>query len=408
MKANRLAGILMTFGLASSTTFSVAAAAYGDTSHPTRFMAVLIAYFVIGAIGQPRLVLSREILLYLSFVGYSLLSIGWANDVNAAIATVPALVTCLLVLVLFSAMAAYRDIGVVLGGMLVGFLVAAVRYTLISGYPFTYPEEFSYNTIAGLYLFGLFITLVFGTYQRWTILPLALGTILFILIGTTTSIKTNLGFALGFIGAAALYLNFSVKSAVKQAVLLSAIASVAAYGVMSNEALSERLQNGYGRVSTGLAVLTNREGDSGGIGLGTRQGWRNEGLKGWANNPVFGYGVEAFRADFGITSHSTPIDLLYNSGAIGCTLFYGLLVSIAARLLNARNPERRDVRARIAIFTIAYAFISLSGIMYYDPFLAIFVGVSSSFLTRFERAAINADDVAESRSDDLVGYERKV
>jgi O-antigen ligase len=147
------------------------------------------------------------------------------------------------------------------------------------------------------------------------------------------------------------------------------------------------VQSGFARISTGVAVLTNREGDSGEIGLGAREKWKNEGLKGWAANPVLGYGVEGFRSDFSITSHSTPIDLLYNSGLIGCTLFYGILASIAWRLLTARDAHRRNLRARVFIFLIAYSFMSLSGNIYYEFLLAIFVGVSSGMILRLEQAA---------------------
>lgn len=96
--------------------------------------------------------------------------------------------------------------------------------------------------------------------------------------------------------------------------------------------------------------------------------------------------MEAFRADFSTTSHSTPIDLLYNYGLIGFGLFYGMFASIAWRLLKARNVQFRGVRARIAACLIAYVFISLSGTIYYEPFVAMFIATSSAVLMRLERS----------------------
>jgi len=389
MRVSRIAGFLTSFILASVAMFAVTANAYGDTSHPTRIVLVLLIIISVHGLRFFRIWLSREIFLSMGFLAYCFLSLTWTADMNAATATLPALVTFTLVLVLFSALFAYHDIGALLWGMFVGFLVGAVGYTLKSGYPFTYPEDFSYNTIAGMYLSGLIITSVFGAYRGLKALPRVVGAILLILIATTTSIKTNLGVCLGIIGSSFFYFKLSLRDAIRDVIVIAILGVALVFGVLSNQALTERVQSGFARVSTGLGVLTNREGDSGSIGLGTREGWKNEGLKGWAANPVFGYGVEAFRADFGITSHSTPVDLLYNSGLIGCGLFYSMLASIAWRLFKARNSQRRGVRARIAAFVIAYSFISLSGLAYYDPFLAVFLAMSSGLIARSERIANN-------------------
>jgi O-antigen ligase len=275
-----------------------------------------------------------------------------------------------------------------LAGMFAGFIAAAILYTLTSGFPFSYPEDFSYNTIASMYLIGLFITLTFGAYIRSTVLPASVGAVLLVLIAATTSIKTNLGIGLGVIGAGLLYFKLSTRGLLKTVAVVAVIGGGIAYGISENPALTERLQTGLARVSTGFAVLTNRESDAGNIGLGNRQGWKREGLKGWIANPVFGNGVEGFRADFGITSHSTPIDLLYNSGLIGFGLFYAIFASIAWRLVTARNAKRRNIRARIAAVLIAYTFISLSGIVYYDQFLSIFVALSAGLMVRLERESV--------------------
>lgn len=385
MRANLALGLSMTFLLSAVSVFVVTISMYGDLTHPTLVTAELCVLLALHLLRYVRLWASRELLLNVGFVCYALLSLAWTDNIRAALVTMPAIVNFILVLILFSGLAAYHNLRALLSGMAMGFAAAALMYTATAGFPFRIPLDFSYNTIAAMYLFGLFITATSGAYAGRTVVPLVTGVIILLLIAATTSIKTNLGAALGIVGATVLYFKPSVSSVIRTLLVLAILAGGIAYGISSNPDLSERVRNGYARVSLGFSVLTNRENDTGSTGLGTREGWKKEGLKGWAATPVFGHGVEGFRADFGITSHSTPIDLLYNSGVIGCGLFYAMFASLAWRLLRARNSQRRSVRARITAALIAYAFISLSGIIYYDPFLAMFIGVASGVLMRTER-----------------------
>lgn len=390
MKSSELTGLTATFLLGGFSTFLIVVTEFGDLAHPTLLTAELLLLLLLHAVRYLRFQVGREQLLYLGLVAYSVLSIAWTENMHVALNTLPSLMNCFLVLLLFSCLAAFHDLGALLLGMALGFLAGAALYTLTTGFPFSYPEDFSYNTIAGMYLFGLFIILLLGVYRRWVVLPLAAGAVLLLLILATTSIKTNLGVALGFAGATVLYFKPTARTLVRAALVIGVLAAGAAYAVRFDPALQEKVQNGFGRVSLGFAVLTNREGDSGRTGLGNRRGWEKEGLKGWAANPVFGSGMEAFRADFSTTSHSTPIDLLYNYGLIGFGLFYGIFASVALRLLKSRNPRFRNVRARITLFLIAYLFISLSGLIYYEQFVAIYVAISTALLIRSERSGLGA------------------
>ena len=401
MRASLALGLSSSFILGAAATFAVTANEYGDLSHPNRFMAELLLLLALHATSYLRLWISREILLDLGFFSYALLSLAWTDNFNMAMTTLPSITNFILVLMLFSALTAYHDLGALLTGMVCGFMAAAALYTVTSGFPFSYPEGFSYNTIAGMYLFGLFVTTVCGAYYRWSILPMLAGAVLLVLITATTSIKTSLGAALGIGAAVLLYLKPSLKGIFRVAAVAAILTAGVAYTLNANPALRERVENGLGRISLGVAVLTNREADSGSTGLGNRKGWEREGLRGWAATPVFGHGVEGFRSDFGITSHSTPIDLLYNSGIIGFGLFYGIFASVAWRLLRPRNRERRGVRACIAGCLIAYLFISLSGLVYYEPFVAIFVGVATGLLMRLERGAHPAPEVSDPTTADV-------
>src|SRR6185312_7481646 len=89
---------------------------------------------------------------------------------------------CILVFLIFGALANYRDWRVILSGVLCGFLLGSAYYTLTQGFPFSYPEEFSYNAIAGMYLFGLFIALLYTCLKgpKLVLLPIAVVVMLHI------------------------------------------------------------------------------------------------------------------------------------------------------------------------------------------------------------------------------------
>src|SRR5580704_1079611 len=174
MQLNRIAGLFGSFVVATVATFAVTANEYLDLSHPARITMALLAVVLIHCLRYLRLWLSREVLLNLGFLGYALLSLLWTTHIKYAMFTVPALVNFTLTLIIFSAFAALYDPRALLAGILAGFLAAAAYYSLKTGYPLHYPDDFSYNSIAGMYLFGFFATLVFGAYFRMTVLPLAL------------------------------------------------------------------------------------------------------------------------------------------------------------------------------------------------------------------------------------------
>ncbi|MEP7242296.1 MAG: hypothetical protein ABI885_01270 [Gammaproteobacteria bacterium] len=368
--------------------------AFSEESHPVRIGVLLAVLIALHLMRYPRLAIPREIVLYLAFLGYLLLSLLWTENRPLAGDTMILIVNFLLVMILFSALITFHDRRPVLSGYVAGFLAAALLYSRISGYPFVYPEGFSYNSIAGMYLFGLILVMIAGWHFGRTLLPLLMGTVLVLLIAATTSIKTNVGIGLGLIAAAMFYFPSISGFARRYALPFVALLAILAYAVLSSAALFERVEAGYTRVSTGVEILIAREDETGATELGAREEWKDAGIRGWVANPVFGYGVEAFRNDIGITSHSTPIDLLYNSGAIGLVLFYSLLGSILWRLRGARSASRRGLFAMIFAVLVCYAFITLSGTMYYDYFMAAFVATSASLIPRWRPQPHSAPDAA--------------
>jgi hypothetical protein len=380
-RINSIAGSILSTGLAAFATIAVTINAYAESSRPLRQQLILVGLIGLHLLMIPKLWLGREIKIYLTFLCYMFLSLLWTENVPLAMDTLTLAINFALIATLFGALVAYHERRAVFVGMLGGFLIAAAYYTLTQRFPFVYPDGFSYNTIAGMYLFGLFATILFGWFSRRMVIPIAIGLVLLLLVAATTSIKTNVGIALGTGAVAILYMRHFIKAIRRTLILIVVFVALIGVAINSNDALVERVNAGVERVGKGVQILLAREDAAGDTALGERQQWKDEGLRGWVLNPVFGYGVEGFRSDYGVTSHSTPVDLLYNSGVIGFGLFYATLLSIGWRLYRATEAATSALRAYIAALLICYLFISLSGTMYYDAFLAIYVAASGALLS---------------------------
>ena len=378
---NLVIGSLLSTAVTGLATIAVTTNSYAEASHPVRLAFILLLLIGSHLIIVPRLWFGRELKIYLAFLGYMCLSLLWTTNIPLAIDALSLAIDFALVLMLFGALVVYHNSRAVFTGMFAGFVIAAAMYTLTTHFPFAYPEGFSYNSIAGMYLFGLFATIMFGWFTRRVVIPIGTSLILLLLVAATTSIKTNLGIALGTGAAGVLYFRHFVRAMRKTLLLFILIGVAIVVAIRSNDAVMERIDAGVDRVNNGIQVLANREDDSNGTAtFDLRKQWKDQGLKGWRQNPILGYGVEGFRTDFGITSHSTPIDLLYNSGLIGFGLFYATLLSIGWRMFRATEYATAGLRAFLTGLLICYLFITLSGTVYYDAFLAVFVGTSAAIL----------------------------
>jgi O-antigen ligase len=384
-RLQRIAINLYTFLLSAAAATEPMYAAIAEKYNPVRQGAVLTLLLILHLLVRPWLLFTRELAIYSVFTAYMWLTLIWtpANSEASVNTLIPA-VDFILIALLFGSLIAFHNLRAVLTGALAGVLAGAAAYTLATGFPFHYPDELSYNAIAGMYLMSLFITLIYGWYTRSRLLPVILGLVLMVHIAITTSIKTNLGIVLGA-GAAAIFYARTFFSLLLRHILLLIIFAVAiAYAVISNPDLLERANTGLDRVSRGVEILQRREDLEGHTSFGERTDWQARGIKGWVRSPLFGNGVEAFRFDNGITSHSTPIDLLYNFGVVGLLLFYALFASIAWRLMTLRNKTLGSLPALIFAGLNCYGFITLSGTVHYNAFFAVYFSISFGLLRRFE------------------------
>ena len=369
-------------------------AATFEKFNPIRQGAFLTLLIFMMLLLRPWLLLTRELGLYTVFTAYMFITLIWAPSASIAMNTLLPALDFMLLLLLCGSLVAFHDLKEVVMGALGGFLVGALVYTRATGFPFVYPPGFSYNAIASMYLLGLFMTLVFAWYTRWKVIPLLTALVILVLIAATTSIKTNLGIALGAGATALFYTRSFLRIFWRNFLLLSIVGSALIFAIISNQALLERVQFGLDRVSRGVEILQRREDAARDTSYADRADWKNLGIKGWTRSPLFGNGVEAFRSDIGITSHSTPIDLLYNTGVIGLIAFYAIFMSIALRLLHARSSDLGSLPPLIFAGLVCYAFITLSGTMHYNSFMAIFFAVSGGLLWRSALRPLRAPRLA--------------
>lgn len=376
-------GLISTFVLAATAVFALMMnVVFFESFHSARLAPVLVTLILFHLMRYQKIHFGREFVLYILFFCYMLVELLWTADVRLAMNTLVPALNFIVILILFGALVKYHDIRAVLAGMFGGFLAGAAVYTAFTRFPFGYPADFSYNAVALMYLFGLFVALLFACYKSSKGLFLIVGLVILAHIVATTSIKTNLGILLGASVAGLTYFRHFKRLVRRNIVPLILLFGVLGYLVASNDSLMVSLDRGVSRVALGIKVLQVRDDVPGYSAAGSRGEWQKDGLAGWIQNPVFGHGVESFRSRFGTTSHSTPIDLLHNSGLIGVVLFYSIFASIAWRLLLEAEASQGNLRLLIFSTLICFLFITLSGTMHYSSFLAAFVAISVAILSQ--------------------------
>jgi hypothetical protein len=376
-------GNAVSFAIAGAASFALMASAFIESFNTARLAAVLAALLALHAARFARVSFTREALIYALFLAYMVVELIWTRDRVLGLNTIVPAINFVVVIVLFSSLADFHDLDAVLGGTLAGFAAGAVWYSGISGFPFHYPAAFSYNAIAAMYLFGFIVAvLMLAHVDRMKAFYFLAVAVIAGHVVATTSIKTNVGILLGAFAAFTVHFTHASRLVWRHALFVTAAVAVVVAAVASNDAAVASIERGSRRVELGLEILQAREDMQGYSAFGRRANWQREGFEAWVHNPVFGQGVEAFRADHGITSHASHVDLAYNSGLIGLGLFYGLFASMFMRLYRKRNAGLPDVRLVVFGATVCWVFISFAGTIHYSAYLAAFLALGASIVKR--------------------------
>ena len=380
---------LVIAGLPAALVFALCIhASFVESFSVLHLCVVVCVLLCVQLVLAPRLVINRTAILYLCFLTYLFAQTFWTTDLGLALNTLFPAVNFFLILVLVSSNAAAFGVKAASQSALAGFLAGAAVFSVSSGFPLRFPADFSYNATATMYLFGLFLVLMVGLVNPKRLWPIPIALVLLAHIVATTSIKTNLGLLIGFGAASAVSAGFVSRVLWRRIGLLFALLAFAVGAVVQNAELREGLERGTARIVLGVQVLQAREDVAGYGAMNKRNLWMRDGVEGWMGAPLFGNGVESFRSRFGVTSHSTPIDLAYNGGLTAVVLFYAVLFTALADLL--RNCSRRLPAERFLMlaFLVCFIFITMSATMHYSAFLAVFLALYSVGLPARERASL--------------------
>src|SRR5579885_3362520 len=190
----RLVDWMEPFGFAAALGFAaIMNAIYADKLFSAvRFAVVLVALYSMYLVLRLRMRFFREVVIYVCFLLYMALSTLWAPNLNDAANTLWPAFNFLILMLFFGSMVADCNLRGLLAGMAFGFGCGAAFYTLTTRFPLVRPDDFSYNAIASIYLYGLFSILVWAWYTKRRLLGLMMAIVAMMLIAATTSIKTNL------------------------------------------------------------------------------------------------------------------------------------------------------------------------------------------------------------------------
>src|SRR5579863_3296381 len=376
----RIAAIEAGFLAAASTFAMVMGTVFVEDVTTSRLMVVFAFLLLVQVMIIPRVFFCREFALYLAFVAYLFLTMLWTPDPVLGMNTLFPAVDFLLIQIIMGSLMRFGDPRGVLIGTLIGLWTGSAILTHVVGFPFFLPRDMSYNGIAAIYLYGLYVALTLACLTRSKALLIVAALLAMSHIVATTSIKTNLGVLVGVAAAFVVYFKESLRLLRRHVLILVLGVCAITYLIASSNLAVEGLARGVERVTLGVNVLQAREDKSGYQGFDERAYWARQGLRAWMRNPLFGKGVEAFRADYGITSHSAPIDLLYNTGLIGFSLFYGIYASLVWRML--RPGAAQSLRALAFAAVVCNIFMSFSGTLIYQSFLAGTIAISVAVLQR--------------------------
>lgn len=375
-------GSFVPVAIAALAAFALVLETFDLSFNSARLAVVLVILIALHLVKMPRLVFVREAAIYGCFLAYMVLQLLWTRDAFLALNTLVPAANFILVLVLLGSLAEFHGLRETLVGAVTGFLAGAILYFLESGFPLRYPPDFSYNAVAGMYLFGLVASLLLATLSRSRGAPLTVAAMAAMLVVATTSIKTNLGILLGALTAIMVHLQRVSGLLRRNAILVFAAVAVLFIAIASNDVARAAISRGSDRVALGIEILRARENRAGYSAFERREAWQRAGIAGWIENPVFGNGVEAFRERYGYTSHASHVDILYNSGAIGFALFYGVFASMFMRLYRAQSRGLEEARIVVLGATVCYLFMSFAGNVHQLSTLAAFIALGAAILRR--------------------------
>lgn len=105
-----------------------------------------------------------------------------------------------------------------------------------------------------------------------------------------------------------------------------------------------------------------------------------EGLEVFSNYPIFGRGTKASYYYFATYSHNNYVEILMNTGIVGFIIFYCIYPGMILKLLKMYDRKSLFVACGILIM-IAYLFLGLGLVYYFERYDQILIAVVSAFVS---------------------------
>ena len=116
-----------------------------------------------------------------------------------------------------------------------------------------------------------------------------------------------------------------------------------------------------------------------------------DGLRLWAERPLFGWGPNEFRyinnVAYDTYSHNNYIEILVNFGLLGFVLFYSIHLYIIVRIWKLNLISKSNNLKWLLVIVISLLFVDMTFVTYYNKIYFICIGL---VLVLVERPSVNA------------------
>ena len=316
---------------------------------------------------------------YISFVGYSLLSIVWASNKDNTLSYIPTiLITCLICIILSQIIRTEADLNAVLfARYLASVILCLYMYTNIDLSVFgderigvsVLGDGWNSNTIALKLTVGCILGIEqFKVAEKLFVKILLLASVVgmftvMLFCGSRTAL------IIGVCGIAA-YLWLSGNGKKKKAVMLCLII----LGIFGLYHAIMNIPGLYNVLGSRLDIL--EEGLKGntlsGSGTALRLMMIKDGIQVFLDNPILGVGMNNFRNVFGSMygiykySHSNHIEVLANFGTIGAIIFFsGFIYLIKKGTKGILSNKKLNQYQILSLCSVLILFVSGFGSIYY-------------------------------------------
>ena len=341
LKRNML-GVLLTLFVASLIIFDVAENVLYNNLMNVLFFIVIGIVFLLEK--DYRVSVPDIVIAYLLFALFAFSSIFWAVEFDLAYKFATRLVIVTLnFFLLYIVFERYNLEQTILYGILLGAF-----YNILIGFSIVEPnyEIFQFgrlmgsvgnsNKLAKIMILAIFASLILlsmsstkGWFKIYNYVNIMLS---FYIIILTVSKKAMI------LAPLLIILSFSFKHIKVQNIIMFILLLVAGYQLFITYGDVAQIEKVYSLIESRFAgMIDTLNGQSGDASTVERAHYLHEGFNIFAENPMFGVGLNNFRVFLGGYAHNNYLELLVGVGIIGTALFYTIYVLTIRNIYKMPN-----------------------------------------------------------------------